>query len=355
MCLVLFGYDVHHKYSLVLIANRDEYYSRPTLPAAPWGGVGDAEDGGDKQSGKDGTANSDSSNTTAAAAVFGGRDGLRGGTWLGLSSSGKLAVVTNYRRGPEKTYPKSRGDLTSKFLLTSPSASSSSSSMATNTAEEYVRDVIASEEEGAIVGNVHGGFNLLVGDMIGPKKELWWASNRAAEEIPTSSRDKTNSSTCCRCCCEKISPGIHGLSNHLLDTPWPKVRKGKDRLRALLSSEEISVDENALIDGLFDIMSDDEVVLNDGELPSTGIDAKVERSLSSIYISSLEEHGYGTRSSTVVLVPHSNSGGGGGGGGGEGHREGGPVEAKFIERSYGPRRSFLGERAYTVRFDGDGV
>ena len=162
MCLILFGLKSHPKYGLVIAANRDEYYERPTAPAAFWEDVPD---------------------------LLAGRDLRAGGTWLGITIKGRIAAITNYRDpGFIISNAPSRGKLVSDFLL----------------GKEVPLEYLGKLEQKA---NQYNGFSLIVGQ----KDDLCWFSNR--EDQP-----------------HHIEPGIHGLSNRFLDTPWPKVTQGRDAM-----------------------------------------------------------------------------------------------------------------------------
>lgn len=211
-----------------------------------------------------------------APQVLGGRDLEGGGSWLGLSREGRLAAITNYRNlaevsgaGADK---RSRGLLVSDFL--SGSASSAG----------YL-DELAQQPE------AYRGFNLLLGDGCG----LHYYSNRGA--APRS-----------------LAPGLYGLSNHLLDTPWPKVAEGKRALAQLIAH---GLPEEA---ALFELLADRSLA-PDSLLPETGLSRDWERLLSSRFIQSPD---YGTRASTLVLFDH----------------QGG---ARFVERSFGPDGDAIGE------------
>jgi len=206
--------------------------------------------------------------------IYGGRDLEKGGTWLGVSRCGKIAAVTNFRNAhAPRTAPRSRGELVSAYLS------------GDTDAETYLRAVEAR-------GDQYNGFILIAGDL----DALYWLSNRgpAAARIPY---------------------GVHGLSNHLLNTPWPKIKRSKLALEALLDA-----DEEHLTAGLFEVLSDRSEAA-DHELPDTGVGMQRERELSANFISGER---YGTRASTVVLV----------GTGGD---------VRFIERSFGPMGTALGE------------
>lgn len=183
--------------------------------------------------------------------VLGGRDLESTGTWLGVTRSGRLAAVTNVREGSAAPAPgaPSRGKLTTDFLCgaTAPA--------------EYVAAAFA---EGA----AYRGFNLLVAD----RRELWWTSNRA-----TGTR--------------RLGAGVYGLSNELLDTPWPKVVSGKLRLAQALES-------GVGVDGLLALLADTEQP-GDAELPDTGVGLERERELSAAHVVSAV---YGTRCSSVLIV-----------------------------------------------------
>lgn len=200
---------------------------------------------------------------TAAAAhwndhpeILGGRDLEAQGTWMAMNKNGRIAMVTNYRDLRNlKTVAPSRGTLVTDYLLE------------LNSPENYLKDVAAK-------GHEYNGFNLIVGS----PEELWYNSNYKQGV-------------------EQLSPGLHGLSNHLLDTPWPKVERGLEKMRKLVTSNEI------LSAQLFDILFDD-AVAPDNRLPDTGIGLERERALSSMFIKS---PGYGTRCSTVILIDRNNS------------------------------------------------
>ncbi|MBJ6799650.1 NRDE family protein [Geomonas propionica] len=227
MCTLLLAYQAHSRYRLVLAANRDEYYQRPTLPAHFW---------------------------DDAPHIFAGRDLVHGGTWFGVTATGRIAALTNYRDPSDlhRHGPSSRGQLVSGFLADDADA------------DEYLAGLRES-------GIPYGGYNLLVGD----SERLSCYSNKSDLVLP-------------------IEPGIHGLSNHLLDTPWPKVSRGKDCLAGVLSREDFTTEE------LFALLFD-ETHPRDEELPDTGVGLELERMLSPIFIKSAQ---YGTRCSTVLLVDH---------------------------------------------------
>jgi uncharacterized protein with NRDE domain len=233
MCLILFAYKTHPRHKLILAANRDEFYDRPTAGAQFW--VDDPN-------------------------IFGGRDLVQGGTWLGVTRTGRLAAVTNFRDPGQPKGNLSRGALVSDFLRGDQSVTS------------YLENVKKNADD-------YTGFNLLVGDFGRGKDELAYFSNRGQE-------------------IKILGAGIYGLSNALLDSDWPKVISGKRSLaRIVAENEEISPDE------VFKILQDRAFAL-DQELPETGVGLERERILSPCFI---ETPIYGTRSTSVVLVGHDNS------------------------------------------------
>jgi uncharacterized protein with NRDE domain len=208
----------------VLCANRDEYYDRPSDPLEWW---------------------------DDAPWVLAGRDRLAGGTWLGVTSGGRVAAVTNFRDPRQHRHGlPSRGGLVAEFLR----------GQATG---KGFREKLAKEAAG------YNGFNIIFGDGSG----LHYFSNRGDSSGP-------------------IVAGIHGLSNHLLDSPWPKVEAAKARLTGLLYNDTLDPE------GLADTLTDRHV-FPDEELPDTGVGLERERFLSPLFIGG---EGYGTCSTSVILV-----------------------------------------------------
>ncbi len=256
MCLILLAIESHPRYKLVFAANRDEYYERPSEQAHFW---------------------------HDAPGILAGRDGRKGGTWTGITKSGKIGALTNYRDPAEhRPDAPSRGRLVPRFLL------------GCKRPGDYLGSVLHKGDE-------YNGFNLLAGDI----SEMHWASNRAG-------------------LAQRLSPRIHGLSNRLLDTPWPKVVRGKAMLDSVLSSPE-----GPSVERLLAILSD-RTVPSDEELPDTGMGLEWERILSPVFI---ESPTYGTRSSTVILVDREN-------------------RVTFVERTYD--RPFDGNPDFRVEFAAGG-
>jgi uncharacterized protein with NRDE domain len=226
MCLIAFAYRQHPAWQLILAANRDEFYARPTASMAYW------ED---------------------APEVLAGRDLVGGGTWLGITRSGRFAAVTNYRDpGGLREDAPSRGLLVADFLR------------GTEKPQAYLEILRTGADR-------YNGFSLLVGDSHG----LYYFSNRENAV-------------------RELHPGIYGLSNHLLDTPWPKVLRVKRALRQLIEANAVETQR------ILEILADP-LRPSDEDLPDTGVGLTWERLLSPVFISS--EH-YGTRSSTALLISH---------------------------------------------------
>jgi len=215
---------VHPLYRLVLAANRDEFYDRPSSSADFW------ED---------------------YYRVLAGRDLKNRGTWLGITRDGKYAAVTNYRNPSMfRRNAPSRGKLVSRYLA------------GNENPDNYLKKIASQSDR-------YNGFNLLTGD----DNDLFVFSSRGEKQ--------------------KLKAGIYGLSNHLLNSPWPKVTRSKKMLKAALDKKGDALEEE-----LFVLLADRRVP-PDSKLPSTGIGLEWERLLSAIFI---ESPVYGTRSSTVLFI-----------------------------------------------------
>ena len=184
--------------------------------------------------------------------LLAGRDLVAAGTWLGITRKARIAAVTNYRDpATVKSDAPSRGKLVSDFLLSDLDPAS------------YL-DLIRPAKDR------YNGFNLILGN----RDRITWYSNRSDEVTP-------------------LLPGVYGLSNHLLDTPWPKVVRAK-----ALFEEIIRTGGQISAESLFLLLKDHTMAPED-RLPRTGVPLEWERILSPIFITSPT---YGTRSSTVVLI-----------------------------------------------------
>jgi uncharacterized protein with NRDE domain len=228
MCLIILANDCHPRYKLVLMANRDEFYARPTSPAAFW---------------------------AECPSLLAGKDEKEGGTWMGVTTEGRWAALTNYRE-PFDHDPQapSRGHLTQNYLEGS------------MTANSYMQNLLAEDLP-------YNGYSLLAGTC----DQIYYYSNR--EKVV-----------------REVDKGVHGLSNGLLDTPWSKVTKGKKALGDSIQQYNINVDT------LFAIMADREPPA-DHELPNTGMSLEMERMLAALHVESYD-FGYGTRSTTIMLIDY---------------------------------------------------
>jgi uncharacterized protein with NRDE domain len=246
MCLLVIAWQAHPRYRLVVAANRDEFHERPAAALAKW---------------------------PAPESILAGRDLRAQGTWLGLDSrqpSGqrgnpqrgrRFGVITNFRelQRPRSDAP-SRGGLIPEYLRGDQNAAS------------FLKGLEPRASQ-------YSGFNLLLTDA----DSLWYASNRTeplARPLP---------------------PGVYGLSNELLDTPWPKlsrVRRGFDSWLLAPRSEDPWVT-------LFDLLNDRVRAGADEPLPQTGIPIEWERVLSAPFVLHPD---YGTRASTVLLLEPSGAG-----------------------------------------------
>jgi uncharacterized protein with NRDE domain len=222
MCVLFIAYKHHPRYPLIVLANRDEFYDRPTAAAARW---------------------EDHPHVTA------GRDLVGGGTWLGIADGGRFAAVTNYRDPSRPTGSVSRGRLVADFLIGNAEPAT------------YMEGI-------AEHANEYSGFNLIAGSI----EFLFYFSN-ASDESP-----------------RRLTPGVYGLSNHLLNTPWPKVSNGLAAFERLISEKKFSREKG------FALLADNTLAA-DPDLPETGVGIERERILSPIFIRTAV---YGTRSSTIV-------------------------------------------------------
>jgi len=207
--------------------------------------------------------------------VYAGRDLEAGGTWLGVAPDGRFAALTNLRDPGQAVGSRSRGELVAGFL------------QGRQSPLEYLQQVARRAAD-------YSGFNLLVGD----SAQLCYFNPRVGPPAA-------------------VAPGVHGLSNAALNTPWPKLLYAREGLEAVLEQP----DTGSLVTLLADHRQPSEA-----ELPDTGVGLATERLLSSVFIASPT---YGTRASTALIV-HA-----------DGRRE-------MLERSFGPSGARLGEVALTL-------
>jgi uncharacterized protein with NRDE domain len=204
---------------------------------------------------------------------FAGRDLVAGGTWLGIARNGRWSLLTNVRE-PQRHDPAapSRGALVPELMTHAEAPHAALAEIAARSA-------------------AYNGFNLLAG----AGAQAVWASNRAAS-MRVLDRD------------------VHGLSNALLDVPWPKVARTRAAVEAWAASGR---DDFA---PLWTALADRRTA-PDAELPETGVTREWERLLSSPFIVS---EGYGTRCSTILAIDIDGN-------------------ARFTERSFDPNGEWIGE------------
>ena len=232
MCLVALAIDQSRRFPLLVASNRDEYFKRPTAGLAWW-----APQPGDP-------------------AILSGRDLESGGTWMGLTAQGRLALLTNVRGVlPLEAGAPSRGRVVTDWL-----------SGREETGDFWMRSALSG----------YNGFNLIAADF--RRGECFWASN--TDPHP-----------------RRLERGVYGLSNGGLDAPWPKVDALKARLQTALDAAR-SVD--ALATQLFAALADRRVAADDA-LPHTGISIDLERQLSAAFIGTPDQR-YGTRCSTLIIT-----------------------------------------------------
>ena len=247
MCLALVALGARPQLPVCIAANRDEFHARAAASAHWW-----------------------------PEGILAGVDRVAGGTWFGVTATGRWALVTNFREGiPRDPAAPSRGDLVRRAVL-----------------DEASPLVCAAAI--ALDGSRYHGFNILLGS----GAHAAYAANRASGALA-------------------LGAGIHGLSNHLLETPWPKVVRSKARLAAWLASGEEAIEP------LFELLAD-RARAEPAALPSTGVAPEWERLLSSPFIVDAR---YGTRCSTVLTIATDG-------------------RARFVERSFDPRGEPMGEASF---------
>lgn len=232
MCLILFGKNAHPEYRLIVAANRDEFYERPTQKAHYW---------------------------EMKNEMLAGKDLEAGGTWMGITKNGRFSALTNVRDFTKlNNQPKSRGEIPVNYLSEN------------KTPFDFAHDLDSRYDD-------YNGFNVLLYDV---KSENLVHYNNHERIV------------------NRITDGIYGLSNASLDTPWPKVRRGKMMFDQLI---EENADETAkLHEELLKMLRHSETAPDD-ELPDTGVPPDKEKQLSAMCI---RMEGYGTRSSAVVTIDH---------------------------------------------------
>lgn len=236
MCLIILALHCHAQYPFVFAGNRDEFFGRATSPAGWW---------------------------SETPGVLGGRDLEAGGTWMGVTTNGRLAAVTNYREHVTRSpTARSRGELVSQFLCSEASCSTYADQIATR-------------------ASTYSGYSLLTGTGIGsPACEVWVDSNRTGAGAT------------------RLAQGIFGLSNGPPNAPWPKLVRARHGVERALRATDL--ERSTLAQTLLELLSDQS--LADGaDLPATGIAPELEHKLSAIFVRMPD---YGTRTSTALIIDH---------------------------------------------------
>lgn len=228
MCLLVFAWMNHPRYRLVVAANRDEFHDRPAAPLGWW---------------------------TGDNRMLAGRDLRAGGTWIGVTRSGRFGAVTNFRgaEGLPVGDAPSRGGLVPDYL-----------------AGEATPGGYLEKLNGA--ATAFAGFNLLAGDL----ESLHYLSNRDSAGP------------------RRLEPGTYGLGNHALDTPWPRLVRARERFEDALAADRPGVGE------FFELLADREPATG-AAFPGSGLPPDLESAMSAPFV--LHER-YGTRCSTVLLAGH---------------------------------------------------
>lgn len=250
MCLIAFAWQMSGR-PLLLLGNRDEFHPRPTRAAGFWNEEGQPQ-------------------------LLAGKDLEAGGTWLGVTRSGRFAALTNIRSPEARKGPRTRGTLALDYLT------------GRMRPGEYLTSLV-DDLDG------YAGFNLVVGTM----QELWYLNSQKGQPTP-------------------LGPGVYGLSNAELNSPWPK-------LQALCKGLEQHLDTDSDSDVLLELLKDSSEY-PDEQLPDSGVGLEWERLLSATFI--LGED-YGTRASTLLAIDADGS-------------------ITFVEQGFGPNGKELGESGWIL-------
>lgn len=224
MCLIVFAFNHHPEYPLILAGNRDEFYAREAEQAHIW---------------------------DTDPAILAGKDLRAGGTWLGVSKKGEFGAITNYRDLDNPIEgERSRGEIIPGFLTRS------------GKARQKLNRLKQSLQH-------YSGFNLLAGN----KEQLYYLNNVHGKIDP-------------------VEPGIHGISNAVLNTPWPKVEMAKLEFKKAITPKSIDRER------IFRLLKNSETFPEES-LPETGLSPEMEKAVSPIFI---ETEGYGTRCSNLLTI-----------------------------------------------------
>ncbi|XP_056889669.1 transport and Golgi organization protein 2 homolog isoform X1 [Takifugu flavidus] len=244
MCIIFFKFDPRpaskNAYRLILAANRDEFYNRPSKAADFWGTNNEILSGLDLEYGKE------------------------GGSWLGINKRGKLAGITNYLESHSNPDAQGRGFLVSNYLTDKDQDSYS-----------YLKKV-------SLEGHLYNGFNLITAEFRAKQDVVCYYGNRGSPE-PIHLK----------------AAGIYGLSNSLLDTPWKKLLRGKRHFSSVVDDQTLSCD--GLVQELLGVLNNEELNSPDPaqESQGDGCSKPMLQALSAVCVRSPD---YGTRTNTVILI-----------------------------------------------------
>ena len=268
MCTLVLSYRQHPNFPLIVASNRDEFYHRPAARASFWADQPD---------------------------LLAGRDLQNGGTWLGITKTGRFSALTNVRDMQSiRTDAPSRGDLVLSTLLhpspdldldldsdsdPNPNPNSVSDS---DPNPDSISISISDSDQGQdqnpypdalqsiqAAAHQYNGFNLITGTL----QQLYYYSNIHHQTEP-------------------LTPGTYVMSNAFLNTPWPKSIKTKTHFEALLRENRLDAND------LFALMKDNETFPPE-QLPNTGLSKEMEIKLSSTFI---HTETYGTRCTTLLKI-----------------------------------------------------
>ena len=268
MCLISFAIAPNAGVDWLIVANRDESYDRPTQRLSEW-------------------------HSASGQRIVGGRDLKDGGVWMAEQpESGRIAFLTNVRRGSPETGVKSRGELALAWLHGG-----------------HIGDWLLHHDAGQ-----YAGCNLVLGDPA--NGQWWWLSNRDEQQQPQNDWLQ-----------RPLASGLYGLSNASLDTPWPKTMRLKASLQQHLSHHPISASTVDDFGAAMLAALADRTVPPEADWPHTSIPRAAEAALAPVFVH-WPEHDYGTRTSTVVV------------------KLAGTASAMWVERAYDRNGTPVATHAY---------
>ncbi|XP_061528960.1 transport and Golgi organization protein 2 homolog [Phycodurus eques] len=242
MCIIFIKFDprpAKTAYRLILAANRDEFYNRPSKAADFWGTNSDILSGLDLEFGKE------------------------GGSWLGINKNGKLAAITNYLEGRPNPDAQGRGFLVSNYLV------------------DKDLDCYSYLKKVSTESHLYNGFNLLTAEFKAKQDHVCYYGNRGSTEPM------------------RLKAGIYSLSNSLLDTPWKKLLRGKRHFTNIVNNQSLSCD--GLVQELLGVLNNEELNSPDPaqESQGNGCCKSMIQAVSAVCVRAPD---YGTRTNTIILI-----------------------------------------------------